>query len=144
LSDVTQKQTTDNDFLDIPPVSLIRRARLFHSGIIMRRSALQAVNGYDETRKNLLDADLWIRLAKQGSRLGLMSPRLFYRRIHAGQHFERKKRLSYLWAGFQVRWRAVQLFSQSPLDAFWPCLALLYGLLPVNLRNYLYSWWFMR
>lgn len=51
-----------------------------HSSVLLRRSALLAVGGYDETLRTTCDWDLWLRMSVAGSRfVGLSDPLTGYR-----------------------------------------------------------------
>lgn len=51
-----------------------------HSSVMLRRSAVQAVGGYDETLKTTCDWDLWLRMSVSGSRFaGTRKPLTSYR-----------------------------------------------------------------
>lgn len=51
-----------------------------HSSVLIRKSALVAVGGYDETLKTTCDWDLWLRMSAAGSRFaGLQQPLTEYR-----------------------------------------------------------------
>jgi glycosyltransferase involved in cell wall biosynthesis len=124
-----------DDVVPVQPRQLIRRTPIAHSGVIMRREAIESVGGYDEARKNLFDYDLWLRLAAHGYRFGKVRLPLVYKRIHAGQNFERGKRLRYLVAGFLGRMKAAKMFAASPIDYLYPFAGFVYGMLPVYLRR---------
>jgi len=113
---------------------LIGRNPVIHSSVMIRREALCAVGGYDASRSNLFDFDLWVRLVESGGRIGLVDLPLIFRRIHPDQYFERRNRLGYLWAGFLVRRRAARLFGSSFRDHLLPYAGFVYGLLPRQIR----------
>lgn len=53
-----------------------------HGSVMMRRSALEAVGGYNEQFKTAQDRDLWLRLAERYSLANLAQP-LYKLRMHA-------------------------------------------------------------
>ena len=113
----------------------IKRTPISHSGAIIRRVVLLDVGGYNEKRKDLFDYDLWLRLAEKGFSFGRAHGYLVYKRIHAGQNFEVRHRIRYLWSGFKGRMRAIRLFSKNPFDLFYPFACFMFGLLPINIRR---------
>lgn len=58
-------------------------APLLHPGVMMRRSALEAIGGYDERFETAQDRDLWWRLAVRGRLANVPETLMRYRR-HAG------------------------------------------------------------
>lgn len=120
---------------EIIPKSFIRHNAVCHSSVMMRMSALQDVGLYNENRTELFDYDLWLRLAERGYRFCHIESPLVFKRIHKGQHFERKKRLKYLWSAAGCKYRAVKLFSNNPLDYVVVLLTFCYGLLPNAFRK---------
>jgi len=127
---------------EIRPYRLTHSAFLYrnpvhHSGTIIRKQSLLEVGGYDETRDCLFDYDLWIRLLKNGKQIWRVDNGYIFKRIHAGQHFERNNRLHYLLEAYKIR-RVVcvallgKKFSPIPVALF------LYGLLPRWLRMGMY------
>lgn len=105
-----------------------------HTTLLLRREALEAVGGYDESRKCLFDWDLLIRLAAAGRRVGRLPIPLAAKRIHPAQFFEGGGRLEYMIDCFRLQGRAVRLLGRSPL--FWTVFPLLfaYRMLPRRVR----------
>ncbi|MCA5922366.1 glycosyltransferase [Curtobacterium oceanosedimentum] len=64
---------------------LLRRNVLVHSSVLMRRSALEAVGGYDTRCVRMQDYDLWLRLATVG-KVANLPERLTCYRAHPTQH----------------------------------------------------------
>jgi glycosyltransferase involved in cell wall biosynthesis len=117
----------------VVPRMLARGVPAAHSTMMLRRSALDAVGGYDASRTTLLDYDLWLRLAERGAVLARIDVPLGYHRLHPGQRFESRRRLVYVVATFRMRLRAVRRFGH-PVDAVIATAGLLFGLLPRRLR----------
>ena len=65
---------------------LRRQNCVYHSSVLVRRFALEAVGGYDEGLPYGVDWDLWLRLLERfgGSRLRLIDEPLIYYRLHDG------------------------------------------------------------
>jgi glycosyltransferase involved in cell wall biosynthesis len=105
-----------------------------HSGAIMRRAAVETVGGYDRRRRTHVDWDLWIRLAAAGWHVASVDSRLVAKRLHAGQQFERRNRLSYVWASTRVQATAIRQVGGGA--AAWAALTgrLAWGLLPRPVR----------
>lgn len=118
--------------------TFLYRNPVHHSGTLIRMQALREVGGYDESRDCLFDYELWIRLLKQGKQIWRIDNGFIYKRIHSGQHFERRKRLHYLLATYRIR-RSVSVDLLGGHKAVIPALLFLYGLLPRRFRHWIYS-----
>src|SRR5262249_5207479 len=86
--------------------ALIRANPFVHSSVMMRRTALERVGGYDETLAVAQDYDLWMRISQITRLANLPSPlvvrRLLPGRVSAARDTER------LTTEAWVRWRAVR------------------------------------
>ena len=126
---------TDPPARVIEPRELIRRGPISHTSVLMRRGVILAAGGYDAGRANLYDLDLWVRLASNGAVLARLQVPLVFKRLHAGQSFERPRRLRYVLGTARLRLSAFRRFSRSPLDLVWIAAGLAYGLLPGPIRR---------
>lgn len=72
---------------DTAPLLLTRNV-FVHSSMLLRRSALEAVGGYDTRCSRMQDYDLWLRLSRIG-RLDNIPERLTSYRVHADMHSRR-------------------------------------------------------
>jgi teichuronic acid biosynthesis glycosyltransferase TuaG len=106
-----------------------------HASVMMRRAAILELGGYDEGRRFVFDADLWVRAIAAGLRLGCLQLPLAARRIHPGQHFLHSPRLPYLSAALQVKTRAMRLLGVRTRDLPMIALQLLWSTLPLKVRN---------
>ena len=117
--------------------ALIRANPFVHSSVMMRRSVLERVGGYDEALAVAQDYDLWMRMSRI-TRLGNLPNPLVVRRLLPGRvsAVRDAERLS---AEARVRWRAMQsgaypwwcaVFLLRPLAAL-----LLPGALRAHLRR---------
>jgi teichuronic acid biosynthesis glycosyltransferase TuaG len=97
---------------DLPPDGLtvwpIRRAvlrsnPLIHSSALVRRAAMDAVGGYDESRAAQFDYDLWLRLHDQGLMLANCDVPLVLHRRHARQFFEGLGPVRRAWSSCQLQ-----------------------------------------
>jgi hypothetical protein len=86
--------------------ALIRRNPFVHSSVMIRRSTLTEVGGYDERLTVAQDYDLWMRMSRVTSLANLPTPlvirRLLPGRVSAVRDAER------LATEVRVRWRAVR------------------------------------
>jgi glycosyltransferase involved in cell wall biosynthesis len=64
---------------------LLRKNLVVHSSVLIRRSALVSVGGYDTRCVRMQDYDLWLRLARVG-RVTNLPGRLTRYRVHATMH----------------------------------------------------------
>lgn len=122
----------------LSPEMFLYRNPVHHSGTLIRMQALREAGGYDESRDCLFDYELWVRLMKQGKQIWRVDNGFIFKRIHAGQHFERKKRLHYLVGTYKIR-RSVSVDLLRGRSAIIPPLLFLYGLLPRSVRHWIYS-----
>ena len=109
---------------------------LGHSTLLLRREALEAIEGYNATRQSLFDWDLMLRLVLGGYKLGrIIVPPLHAHRIHSGQFFERGNRRRYVRAAYHLQREARKQLGGSLLLE----LAFLgmygYRLLPERIRH---------
>ena len=88
--------------------SLVRTNPLDHSSVMMRRSALDIVSGYDEERESKFDYDLWVRLALGGHRLGFIDLPLASKRVHSRQSFDNRRLVSSPFTTAEVQARAIR------------------------------------
>ena len=121
--------------VELKPRSLLHGSRIVHSSVLIRKSALLAVGGYDEKRDCLFDFDLWIRLMSKDYKVGLIGLPLVFRMLHDNQFFENKRRATYLFAGLIARYRVVFLFRKSVFDWLIPLAYFFYGWLPRTVRQ---------
>jgi glycosyltransferase involved in cell wall biosynthesis len=90
---------------------LARANVLAHSGVIMRRSWLAELGGYDAERQSLFDYDLWIRFAQAGRPLGLSALIRIAKRYHEGQKFARSR--GYSFAAWRDQLRAIMVIDRN-------------------------------
>lgn len=121
----------------LSPEMFLYRNPVHHSGTLIRMQALREAGGYDESRDCLFDYELWVRLVKQGKQIWRVDNGFIFKRIHAGQYFERKNRLHYLLASYRIR-RSVSADLLGGRNVIIPALLFLYGLLPRGLRHWIY------
>jgi GT2 family glycosyltransferase len=114
--------------------SLVIGNPICHSSVMMRKRAIDELGGYNEQTVTE-DADLWVRAAAAGFRLGCIQLPLAIRRIHTGQHYLHCPRLPYLWAGLQVNARAMRLLGVRTGDVPLIFLRFLWSLLPTDVRK---------
>ena len=62
---------------------------IVHPAAMMRRSAFEAVNGYDERYRTSQDFDLWLRMAEAGKLANLPTPLLKYRQHLGSANFKK-------------------------------------------------------
>ena len=120
------------------PEMFLYRNPVHHSGTLIRMQVLRESGGYDESRDCLFDYELWVRLLKQGKQIWRIDNGFIYKRIHPGQHFERRNRIHYLLAGYRIR-RSVSFDLLGGRKAVIPAVLFLYGLLPRRFRHWIYN-----
>jgi glycosyltransferase involved in cell wall biosynthesis len=113
--------------------ALIRRNPFVHSSVMMRRSVLERVGGYDEALPVAQDYDLWMRMSRLTRLANLPEPlvvrRLLPGRVSAVRDDER------LCTEARVRWRAVRSGGYPLWCAVFAARPLLALALPAPLRR---------
>lgn len=84
--------------------ALVRSNQLVHSSVMMRRSALDRVGGYNEACQRKQDYELWLRLARGGGVVALAQHLVQYR-VHGGQSSRRPPARAAVRAVFRARRR---------------------------------------
>lgn len=113
---------------------------LSHTSLMVQRYALEQVDGYDQTRRNLFDWDLLLRLFERGYNPYRYSFPLVYKRIHKGQFFEMKKRYVYVSGCFSIQRRAMTSMKKHLLWLIPLSFLYIYRLTPQWLRMSTRKW----
>jgi glycosyltransferase involved in cell wall biosynthesis len=115
--------------------ALIRRNPFVHSTVMMRRSVVARVGGYDEALPVAQDYDLWMRMSRI-TRLANLAAPLVVRHLLSGS-VSAARETERLSAEARVRWHAVR----SGVYPWWCVIFLLKPLaarhLPTPVRRYL-------
>ena len=106
-----------------------------HSSVMMRRSLLEALNGYDETRVRQLDYDLWVRAAAAGRPLHQLNLSLTAKRLHDRQSFEARLSPAYLLSSFRLQNRVIRALRLPIHLHALAALRVVYRLLPQWIRR---------
>jgi glycosyltransferase involved in cell wall biosynthesis len=104
---------------------LIRANPFVHASVVMRRSVLERVGGYDETFPVAQDYDLWLRFSAI-TRLANLADPLLIRHLAPGRVTSVREN-DRLRAEMRARWRAVRRGTYPPWCAVYamrPALAL--------------------
>jgi teichuronic acid biosynthesis glycosyltransferase TuaG len=122
--------------MDIKDVTglLVYYNPISHTSVIMQRNLLEKIGGYSESRKNLFDWDLYIRVAASGYRIFKLSIPLVGKRLHENQFFESRKRLTYIYHSLKLQIQAAAISKKSPLFLISLPILFAYRLLPVEIR----------
>ena len=113
--------------------ALIRTNPFVHSSVMVRRTALEQVGGYDEALAVAQDYDLWMRMSRI-TRLGNLPEPLVVRRLLPGRVSAVRdgERLS---TEVRVRWRAVQSGAYPWWCAVFVAKPFAARLLPARVRE---------
>ncbi len=114
--------------------SLIMRSPISHTSLMVRRETLEKVGGYNETRSDLFDWDLYIRLAKAGFCIGKFPFPLVVHRVHKMQFFEHMKRHTYVRHCYILQREARKLLGGGVVLEAVFLLVYAYRLLPPIVR----------
>lgn len=105
-----------------------------HTSVMIPKKILEAVCLYDQTRRNLYDWDLYLRIVASGYGVFLLPLPLVGKRLHSGQFFERKDRFSYIYGSLQLQLRAAMLLKRYTVPLLSIPFLFLYRLLPIKFR----------
>lgn len=128
-----------------PPLSdgqirqrLIRGNPFIHSSVMMRKSILQAVGGYNEAYPYIQDYELWVRLAAH-TRLANLPDVLHVRRFHWGAISTTKRtELLRLWLRMRIRYEAFQRLDYPWYYAVYILQPLLFTLVELRPKIWTY------
>lgn len=113
--------------------ALIRQNPFIHSSVMMRREALEAVGGYDETLAVAQDYDLWMRMSRVTRMANLPEP-LVLRRLTPGR-VSAARDTARLKAEVTVKLRALRSGAYPPWCAVFLAKPVLALALPAPLRR---------
>lgn len=134
-----QPEVTPESFrpVDVGP-RLYRGNQITHICVVMRKSALNAVGGYDASRRTQLDYDLWVRLRDAGFALHQLPITVAAKRLHPGQMFARRKPVNYVLNSIRVQLRAASSWRERLVVGSLAGPRLAWAMVPGRLRE-LYS-----
>ena len=112
---------------------LIRRNPFVHSSVVMRRSLVEGVGGYDASCRVAQDYDLWMRMSLI-TRLANLPDVLVERRV-VPKRLDPIRDEEQLQIEARVRWRAVREGAYPPWCAVFAARAVLALALPRSLRR---------
>ena len=103
---------------------------------MMRKDIFNKVDNYDQTRNELFDFDLWVRMViSKEVNMYQYDRVLIFRNLHDQQYFESKKRLNYIFQTYRIRKRLLKLINYSYFYQLVMLCVLSYGLLPRFIRK---------
>lgn len=95
----------------------LRRHNPFaHSSVIVHRETFLEIGGYNVQRTRQVDYDLFVRLARQGGRIGFVPVVTVGIRRHGDSHFLGSNRLQYRWGHVQVQREALSCVAGPKRD----------------------------
>jgi len=113
--------------------ALIRRNPFAHSSVMMRRSLLEQVGGYDEALAVAQDYDLWLRMSAL-TRMANLPDSLVVRRL-LPERVSMRRDGDRLRAEARARWRAVRRGAYPPWCAIFVLRPMLALALPTGWRR---------
>jgi glycosyltransferase involved in cell wall biosynthesis len=136
LGDPVQYGTEQSrlDSKKIPKACLFSRNPVNHSSVIIKKSLLEAVGGYDNSRLRLVDHDLWVRIYQSGQHFVTLEGQFTIKRIHPDQSFEQTNRLGYLVDAIRLDYSALNKLDAPFYFYLMPLIKFTYGLLPARVR----------
>ena len=112
--------------------ALIKHNPFFHSSVMMRKSVLQKVGGYDETFPYIQDYELWIRIASCAKLANLAEVLTIHRFHRDSVSADLRTELLRLWLRMRIRYRAFRTLDYPPYYVFYVLHPLL--LMPLEMR----------
>jgi len=107
---------TDSDTLKH---MLIHTCPIIHSSVMMQRTALEKVGGYNESYRVAIDYELWTRIGQQYE-LANISEFLTVLHLHTKRYFHTEiSPWQRARANYNVRWQAWRSFSGNILDLWY-------------------------
>lgn len=134
---VVWPEAGDGTLTQITAEALFKRNPINHSTLLIRKSTLQKIGGYDEARELLFDYELWLRLVTRGHVIYETSDMLAAKRLHAGQSYEKRKRLRYLLATRKLKRSFIAQTAPRWKYYLLANVSVLYGLLPQTVRYHI-------
>jgi hypothetical protein len=111
---------------------LIRGNPFVHTSVMMRKSIVQAVEGYNEAYPYSQDYELWVRLAGH-TRLANLPEVLVVRRYHWGTvSTTRNTELLRLWLRMRIRYEAFRRLDYSFYYVFYILQPILFTLVEIR------------
>ena len=121
----------DEDFFVTNPI--------IHSSFLARKSVFEQCSGYSEGLSRHIDYDMWIRVLSVGLVGVNLNDRLTIKRLHAGQSFEARQRMSYIWTSFLMKCHAIRALNAPSQYYLLATATSMFSLLPRPLRRLLKS-----
>lgn len=109
--------------------ALCRSNTIGHSGVVIRRGAIERVGGYEDKYESH-DYDLWVRIAESGGRIGKIELPLVGKRIHDNQHFETRRHIRYVIGSMGVQLRAIKALDPHFTSYLWLLARLAWSIVP--------------
>ena len=108
-----------------------------HSGVIIDKDSFMGAKIYNEQRKAQLDWDLWFKIIGLGKSFLEFDCIATAKRIHAGQFYERKTRIKYLFSSMilQLSWTTKLRVSILPFVLIACTLRFFWGFMHTKLRT---------
>lgn len=114
--------------------ALFTENSITHTSVMMNRTALKKLNGYDNYRTTLLDYDLWLRAYTSGYLLANVENVLTAKRIHENQSFENKERLKYTFNNLKLQMKYLKISNNYQLILII-FIRFILAQLPFSVRN---------
>lgn len=83
--------------------NILIRNTISHPSVMMNKDLLISLGGYNESRQNMVDYELWLRAFSNNHKMGIINEKLTAKRIHSNQSFENKKRLGYTISAMKLQ-----------------------------------------
>ena len=110
-----------------------------HSSVLMRKKFLKEINGYNVTRKNQLDYDLWVRALENNWVIKKLNLPLTAKRIHSEQYFRKKNRIKYLYSSILLQKKVIKILDLPKYYYIFCALKFIYGIIPDKVKNLIFN-----
>lgn len=115
--------------------SILIRNRISHPSVMMNKDLLVSLGGYNESRQNMVDYDLWLRAFSNNLKMGILKEKLTAKRIHSNQSFENKKRLSYTFSAMKLQLSFIMKNTIYLYYLPFPIISFVLAQLPFKIRR---------
>jgi glycosyltransferase EpsE len=138
LTDADGKKWGELGFKESPSINdLIRRGCFVHPTVMMRKSALDAVGGYNDKAIRVEDYDLWFRFYEKGFK-GYNLPECLYNYTVGLGDYEKRK-YKYRYNEFKTRLNGYSRNQVPILKRVWAFKPLIAGIVPDRLMHFFHK-----
>lgn len=125
----------NNEVIEDINYNILIRNVISHPSVMMRKDLLILLGNYNESRKNMVDYELWLRAFSNNYKMGILKEKLTAKRIHSNQSFENKKRFSYTWSAMKLQLIFIVKNKKYIYLLPFPIISFMLAQLPFKIRR---------